>query len=807
MQCFAAGGRITFVIGGNSFLIRENSSKMYLKKIELSGFKSFAQKTTLDFLPSCIFDNGKKNCGITAVVGPNGSGKSNIADAIRWTMGEQSMKNLRGKKSEDVIFAGSGKKVRLGSAIVTLHFDNRDKKIPLEFSEVTIARKLFRSGDSEYLINGSRTRLIDVIDLLAKAGVGKESYCVVNQGMSDAVLAASPMERRIVLEDAAGVKQYQIKKERAIRKLESTQNNLQRVGDLINEIAPHLRMLKRQADKALKSKGLARELKDKQTGLFAFLWHNFQKEKEELSGEKNNLGAKMMNLQREADKLADGLNKEAKEAENFEKTESLERKRSELREKNNILEKDLVISEGRLEIEKERKIEKEIIKKIPVDAEYVREKLQKIRADQEKLIAGLEKVEDIKELQGLKEFARAIQQELFDLYETAGKGSIEVKKDLSAEALAQEKKIGELIQKCDYLRKKIEVQGKEIARIEKEIGEEAENNKKSRQKFFELERLSRHKQDELGKLKDRFNEAKVNLAKVEVREEDLTREIESEFPPKADSPLAKKADLNELLKYDGGEINREELEKEINKMKIQMEQAGGIDPLVVDEYEETKKRHEFLAKESEDLKNAVKSCKDIVKEMDEKIKKIFDEAFEQINKEFTKYFRIIFGGGNAHLIKIKNKKLKIKNKEDINLEENANESPEEVIEEQEEVEELGVDIFACPPGKKIANLNMLSGGERSLTSIALLFAIISKNPPPFAVLDEIEATLDEANSRRFGRILQELSTNTQFIIITHNRETMRQASLLYGVTMGEDGISKLLSVRLDQVKEGGQIEK
>ncbi len=767
-----------------------------MKKIELSGFKSFAQKTTLDFLPSCIFDNGKKNCGITAVVGPNGSGKSNIADAIRWTMGEQSMKNLRGKKSEDVIFAGSGKKVRLGSAIVTLHFDNRDKKIPLEFPEVNITRKLFRSGDSEYLINGSRTRLIDIVDLLAKAGVGKESYCVVNQGMSDAVLAASPAERRTVLEDAAGVKQYQIKKERAIRKLESTQNNLQRVGDLINEIAPHLRMLKRQADKALKSKGLAQELKDRQTKLFAFLWHNFQKEKEELSGEKNGLGAKMMNLQREADKLADEINREAKEAENFEKTESLERKRSELREKINILEKDLVISEGRLEIEKERKTEKEIIEKIPVDAEYVREKLQKIRADQEKLIARLEKVEDIRELQDIKEFARAIQQELFDLYETAGKGSIEIKKDLSIEALAQEKKIKELVQKCDYLRQKIEVQGKEIARIEKEIGEESENNKKSRQKFFELERLSRRKQDELGRLKDQFNEAKVNLAKVEVREEDLIREIDDEL----------KVVPNEL-KYDEEKIDEENLKKEIARIKLHLEQAGGIDPLVVDEFEETKKRHEFLVKESEDLKNAVKSCKDIIREMDEKIKKVFDEAFERINKEFTKYFRIIFGGGNAYLIKIKNKKLKIKNKEDLNIEaENKDLSENETEQDEEIEEELGVDIFACPPGKKIANLNMLSGGERSLTSIALLFAIISQNPPPFAVLDEIEAALDEANSRRFGRILQELSTNTQFVIITHNRETMRQASLLYGVTMGEDGISKLLSVRLDQVKENGRIE-
>ena len=217
---------------------------MHLKKLEISGFKSFANKTTLDFSFS--------RAGVpvvTAIVGPNGSGKSNIADAIRWAMGEQSMKNLRGKKSEDIIFAGSGKKARLGSAQVTLFLDNTDKKIPLEFEEVLITRKIFRSGEGEYLINGSRVRLQDVVDLLAKAGIGKESYSIINQGMADAVLSATPLERRSIIEEAAGVKQYQIKKERAIRKLDSTRENLNRARDLAEEIKPHLRMLKRQAEK------------------------------------------------------------------------------------------------------------------------------------------------------------------------------------------------------------------------------------------------------------------------------------------------------------------------------------------------------------------------------------------------------------------------------------------------------------------------------------------------------------------------------------------------------------------------------
>ncbi|MCX6765676.1 MAG: AAA family ATPase [Candidatus Moranbacteria bacterium] len=772
---------------------------MYLRKIELSGFKSFAQRTTLEFLPACSFRPGKNHCGITAIVGPNGSGKSNIADAIRWTMGEQSMKNLRGKKSEDVIFAGSGKKSRLGSAIVTLHFDNSDKKIPLEFSEVTISRKLFRNGESDYLINGNRVRLIDVIDILAKAGVGKESYCVINQGMTDGVLSATPSERRVVLEDAAGVKQYQIKKERAIRKLESSQTNLERVGDLVKEIAPHLRMLKRQAAKAQKGKELVAVLREKQIKLFSYLWHVFQKEKEILSGEKNDLGAKMMNVQRAVDKMNDELNKESREVQDFRKLEALEKEKETLREQLNALEKELVITEGRLEIEREKKIQDELIEQIPVDHGYVRDHLEKIRRDQEKLIERLGKVERLEELQDIREFARAIQQELFELRRIIGEGKVEVEKEMSAEAEAQKEKIKNLSVMMEKIRKKIEQQKKEIERVGEAIGQETERSKNLRQKFFELERMTRAKQDELGKLKDQFNEAKVDLAKVEVREEDLTGQIYNELRLKPND-----------LRYDGQPCNKEELEREIAKTKVQLEQAGGIDPLIIEEYEETRKRFEFLSQESEDLKKAMKSLREVIKEMDQKISKIFNEAFERINEEFTKYFRIIFGGGNAYLIKskIKNQKLKLREEELINIKDNetGTEADEDKLEElEEEKEEIGIDIFACPPGKRITSLNMLSGGERSLTSIALLFSIISYNPPPFSVLDEVDAALDEANSRRFGRILQELAANTQFVVITHNRETMRQASLLYGVTMGSDGISKLLSIRLDQVGEEGKI--
>jgi chromosome segregation protein len=763
---------------------------MYLKKVEISGFKSFANKTTLEFLPAGNFNTDSDARGITAIVGPNGSGKSNASDAIKWAMGEQSMKTLRGKKAEDIIFAGSGTKARLSSAQVSLHFDNSDKRIPLEYAEVVITRKLYRSGESEYLINGSRSRLLDVSDLLAKAGVGKESYCVINQGMSDSLLNSTPIERRSVLEDAAGVKQYQIKKDRSLKKLDSTRENMERTAGLIREIEPHLKMLKRQAEKAQQGKMVADELKEKQTKLFSFLWHQFQNEREKFSKEKESFGAGMMNMQREVDKMTDELNRESGKAQDSGAEIALEKKKSEIRQKLNEVERELIISEGRVVVEREKLANQKVIEIIPVDLKYVQAKLSNIRMAQERLILRVEESESMDDLQEIKEFARAIQQQLFDLYEESGKGEVAIKKDNSKEVAEIQAKIDELEEKKkNFKSKEVELRAQfEVA--EKDILAETQRIRQLRERFFQLERESRVRQEQLNVLKDQYNDAKIKLARVEVREEDLTNEIKDELHCEASE-----------LKFDGQEINRESLERDIMRLKTQMEQIGGIDPMIVQEYAETNARFEFLTQELKDLADALVSLESIIKEMDQRIKVEFEQAFEQINKEFTKYFKIIFGGGNANLTKLKIKSRKAKLAEDgTELDaEDENES------EDDGRSEIGVEIFACPPGKKIANLSMLSGGERSLTSLALLFAIISHNPPPFAILDEVEAALDEANSRRFSKILQELSGTTQFIAITHNRETMRQASLLYGVTMGEDGISKLLSVKLDQVGQGGKI--
>ena len=439
---------------------------------------------------------------------------------------------------------------------------------------------------------------------------------------------------------------------------------------------------------------------------------------------------------------------------------------------------------------------------MPVDFGYVKNNLDGIRRDYDTLVRRLGEVTSLEELGSVRDLAENIQKKLVELRGDIEKGKkeiISIQKPLPVveeAAPVDSKAITELKERGIKIRQEISEAEETLRKIGKDIQEEISLDRNRRQQFFQLEREMRLKQDEVTAFKDKFNDFKVSLAKIEVREEDLKARIKEELKMEVEQLGVASEVTDQFL-----------LEREIAKLKFQMEQIGGIDPLVVAEFDETSKRFEFLSRESEDLAAALISLHEVVKEMEKKVNEKFHDTFDEINKEFTKYFRIIFGGGEAHLTKMKIKARKTKEEiAEENLENGTSEGDDTIVtEEDDDKDEIGIDISACPPGKKISSLSVLSGGERSLTSLALLFAIIAHNPPPFSILDEVEAALDEANSKRFGRIIQELSGTTQFIIITHNRETMRQASLLYGVTMGEDGISKLLSVKLDQVGQGGKI--
>ena len=772
---------------------------MFLKRIEISGFKSFARKTVLEF------SGEGGGFPLTAIVGPNGSGKSNIADAIRWTIGEQSAKHLRGKKSEDVIFAGTGMKARLGSASVSLFFDNSDKKIPVEYAEVVVTRRLFRNGESEYLINGARVRLLDVTDLLAQASIGKDSYSVITQGMSDAVLSATPLERRMMLEEAAGVKQYRLEKERSLRKLESTRENLVRVDALLVEIEPHLKNLKRQAEKASRGAEVAASLRDKQIRRFAFLWHAFEQERKEFEGTFEAESACLRELEQQSGQINSELLEESKRIETPKQGADArgERNIRSLRESLYSVERELSVLLGKREIEEERRKPREVVESVAVDREFVRKHLAEIRLHQEKLIDRLSHVESLDELQELRELARVIQTRLSELHGHAGAGTVVTKHtvELSPEERAKSDERLSMLQQEEkrLLEKKHSLQ-KNISVEERQREEASRRLEESRRKFFELERKARDIQTEMSRLKDAENERKVRRARVEVREEDLTKEILEELHMKPED-----------LAWNGETIDAEKFERDIIRLKVELEHIGGIDPLVIEECSETEKRFSFLTTESADLKKAAQSLRQVVREMDTKIHAAFEGAWKEVHREFDRYFKIIFGGGEAKLLKIPVERRSSSELLGVeHLEESASDatdSGEDAFDTEKRETDIGIDIVASPPGKKIANLAMLSGGERSLTALALLFAIISHNPPPFAVLDEVEAALDEANSKRFSDLLSELSSRTQFVAITHNRETMRRASILYGVTMGDDGVSKILSVRLDQIGTGGKIRE
>jgi chromosome segregation protein len=723
--------------------------------------------------------------------GAFGRGKSYVADAIRWSIGDQSLKYLRGKKSEDVIFAGTDKKARLGTASVTLYFDNSDKRIPIEFAEVSITRKIYRSGESEYLINGARVRLLDIVDLLAKAGIGKDSYSVITQGMSDAILSATPAERRSIFEDAAGVKQYQIEKERALRKLENTRENLVRVDSLTAEIEPHLKNLRRQAEKASQGKEVAEKLRAKQILLYGFLWDNFQGERTALVSERDAAEKQVFDLEVETNSLEREVTEASKMMENQDQEDVMSRELDTLRDDANVFLRDRSVIDGKIEIEKEKQKTEEVIRVIPVDLNYVQRALEAIQTHQAELIDRIRNVEKLEDLQDIREFAQVIKQELHDLDEKAREGSVKEKKVIALpdeEKQASDERLARLAGEKEDLNEKLAVLQGTLAERERSLQALRAASRVSRETFFAKEKEWREKGYRLTGLKDRLNEVKVRLARVEVREEDLVALVQGEL-----------AMRTEDLKYDGAPIEREHLEREIARLKVEVEHIGTIDPLVVEEYQETEKRFEFLTRESADLKQATESLRTVIKEMEQKIDKVFHQAFKEICQKFEAYFKIIFGGGKAELAIVK-----IPSRQRGGEDEN-DESEDGSADALAMADEVGIEIFACPPGKKITHLSMLSGGERSLTSLALLFAIISHNPPPFAVLDEVEAALDEANSRRFSKMLNELSDHTQFIAITHNRETMAQAGLLYGVTMGDDGISQLLSIRLDQVGEGGKV--
>lgn len=742
---------------------------MYLEKLEILGFKSFAHKTILKFSP-----------GIICVVGPNGSGKSNVSDSVRWVLGEQSIKTLRGKKAEDVIFAGSAKLARLGFAQVSLHLNNEDRKAPIDFSEIVITRRLYRNGESEYLLNKIKVRLQDILLLLAKANFGQRSYSIISQGTIDSILTVSPHERKEFFDEAAGVKQYQIKKGQTILKLDATKENLKQVEIMMQEIEPRLKSLSRQVKRLEKREEVEKKLKEMQRKYYGHLWRDisgdYQKQKNRFSESEQDyekISREVADIQEKMRVLAQ-LKPEDKQIsilqEEYQKI---------LRAKNDFL-REQVIWEGKIVLAKE-KLKVNIVSFNQIssqDAEELFKKLEQLEKMHHNIITDLDHIESLEELEEIKQDINAVSAEISKLI-------LKIKKPQKENPVNQ-KDIDSIEKNLQEIFNLTKIKEEKLKNLEQEISNCKKEEQKERADLYILQKEFQIKQSEFNIANNLNNEIRVELTRAETRREDLKREV-----------------LEELKSFE--EIEAQPLENdfnpqyclsEIHHLKNSLEVIGGIDPDISKEHYETNERFEFLTLQVNDLHSAIISLEKVIKELDEIIKKQFNTSFGAINQEFEKYFKVLFNGGRAKLSLQKSSEIP---QPLVDLESEAVIDTPETKEEEKEHE--GIEIQVTPPGKRLKNINLLSGGERALTSLALICAVISCNPSPFVILDEVDAALDEANSTKFADILMSLSHYSQFIVITHNRSTMEKAKILYGVTMGDGGVSKLLSLKLEDIAE------
>ncbi len=752
---------------------------MHLKSLELSGFKSFAKKTALTFESS-----------ITSIVGPNGSGKSNVAEAFRFVLGEQSMKSMRSKRGEDLIFNGSKNVPKANRAGVKLVFDNRKRLFSIDFDEVSIERAVHRDSVNEYLINGSLVRHRDILELLASANIGASGHHIISQGEADRMLNSSIKERKAMIEDALGLKIYQYKKTESERKLEKTAENIKQVESLRRELAPHLRYLEKQVEKERRVEELRKELVvryqeylKREEIYLAFTRKGLLEEKKKPSEELVGVDEKIKEVK---STIARAESADLRSAELLEIETTLRT----LNESLQSVIKEVSRLDGVLYAE-EKALQRAKNTDRTSGVTVSLSEVESLANKAESLFLSLNQEENILTARSLfNELVTAIR-----LFISSRRGNVEKNNDVSH----LEKELQELRDtKREVEKERISLSAK-IADVRGRYEELRFSIEKDREAERGAER-------ELFALMTRRGEITTLLAGLSSRENELVREEEMFKAELIEGQTlgglpAVRFSHTELVDKTGknvsdGEVvvepreRQRERQKALEKLKIRLEEmGGGVGDEALKEYEETKNRDAFLAKEIGDLEKSAESLQILIKELAEKLASEFSFGVEKINREFNSFFTLMFGGGNASLSVVSRPMRKRSTF--------INSDDEDLYEEEQEAEE-GIDIAVSLPNKRTKGLEMLSGGERALTSIALLFAISQVNPPPFIILDETDAALDEANSKKYGDMVENLSKHSQLILITHNRETMSRAGVLYGVTMGADGVSRLLSVKFEE---------
>ena len=698
---------------------------MHISKLEIFGFKSFAKKETV------LFDSG-----ITGIVGPNGCGKTNIVDAIRWVLGEQKTKRLRSSKMEDVIFNGASNVKPLGLCEVFLTIENNKGLLPVEYSEVEIGRRLYRSGESEYFINRNNCRLKDISNLFVDTGLTSDAYSVIELNMIEQILSDKDDSRRQMFEEAAGVNKYKAKRRSAMKKFDLNSRDLERIDDIIVEIEIQVKGLDLQLKRFKRHEKLTSELKDLELDLASARindLNNIITPLEEMLKKKNKVLQKNTSKKEvESVEFDNSRNEYLKEKESLSKMKAkvdklTEKLLSEIQEKNQESSKGV----GLLEDELQKKINQ----------------LNQFDKDYIKIVSNQDVTKSLSD-----ESRKKFKNKNYTVIETD-------KKYEKLKASIQDYK-----DKIDKYRKEQEFDFSKMDESIKKIQDQINSNN------LELEK----KENDVNKAFIKMESIRAKLDSDKFSKDDLFYEIKEAEMKIAESKI-KKTQIeqniiekfgNDIVLSDLKEYNISDMVFRLEKIKRSIDSIGPINWAVKDEHEEKTARLNNLIQQRTDLIDAENNLKEAIKKIDLVAQDQFLDTYDRVKENFEKMFTVFFNGGKGTL-----------ELSDTNNPLNSD-----------------INIFAQPPGKRNNSLKMLSAGEKSLTAIALLFSIYQYKPSPFCILDEIDAPLDDINIIKFTDVIKNYSKTTQFIMVTHNKLTMESADCIYGVTSGKQGISKLMSV-------------
>ena len=794
---------------------------MEFKKIQLNGFKSFAERTTI-----LIED------GLTGIVGPNGCGKSNIVESLRWVMGETSAKSMRGSGMEDVIFSGTSNKPSKNIAEVSVGIKNENKDGPIQYKnldEVEIRRKIEKDKGSKFYINEKEVRAKDAQMFFADLSTGAHSPSIISQGRIGALVTAKPTDRRAILEEAAGIAGLHVRRHEAELRLGAAENNLKRADELRKQQERQLISLQKQAEEATKYKIISEEIKKIEAGLYYLrlkdIDHEIKLENEindEASGEVNNYNNEINNFEKSIKDETDKVSPlREKNIENLSKLQRLnlelkgideENERTQTEIKN--IKKSLTTIDEDIDREKsividatsnEKRLKEEKNDLIEIDSKYYdteKKSSEDLDTTKNTLKGEIDKIKELinakknEEAISLLENFKTIIEAYADSYsknQNIKNESIKRKERISIIdneieswknlLINSEKMMGQLNQRKNNLLNQLNDLEKQPQSQAERKGQISESLRSAEKESEENQILIEELENNINSLRSKLNEVQEKMMLIRERKASSGATIDGLKKRKDD--LLDRVDVelnlkeNNILQFsdlkDAEELpNAVDQEEKLDEKKRDREKLGSVNLRADEETNKYEEEIKKMEKDREDLVTAIIKLKESINELNQKGRERLLEAFEKVNRKFNEVYTKLFNGGNAKL---------------------------ELVDDEDPLE-AGLELLVSPPGKRLQSITLLSGGEQALTALSLIFAVFLTNPSPICVLDEVDAPLDDANVTRFCNLLEELTkiTRTRFIIVTHHALTMSKMDRLYGVTMPEKGISQIVAVDLQKAE-------